>query len=69
MHIFDPHDKVDLQYGYIVLFASIFAFGLLNIIVTKVGKPNVVKVDPWRWNTIFISWIHGLISGIWFLTV
>ena len=67
--IFDPENKVDIKYGYYVFFTSIFAFGLLNILVTKVGKPKIVKGDPWRWNNIFISWIHGLTSGVWCLVV
>ncbi|XP_060568708.1 TLC domain-containing protein 2-like isoform X3 [Ruditapes philippinarum] len=63
--IFDPHNKVERSYGYCMFFVSIISFILTNIVVTKIGPPKNVKGDPWRWNNLFISWIHAAICGTW----
>ncbi|XP_053376148.1 TLC domain-containing protein 2-like isoform X2 [Mercenaria mercenaria] len=63
--IFDPHNKVDHIYGYYMFFGSILSFVFLDIVVTKIGPPKNVKGDPWRWNNLFISWIHAAICGTW----
>jgi len=63
--VFDPDDAIDVKHGYYMFFGSIVTFGVLNIIVTAIGPPKSVKGDPWRWNNLVISWIHGAICGFW----
>lgn len=62
---YDPENKVDQKHGYYIFFASIIGFGLLNWIVGRFGPPKIVKGDDWRWNNLFISWVHAAIVGTW----
>lgn len=63
--IFDPLNKVNHNYGYCMFLGSILSFTLINIVVSRIGPPKSVKGDPWRWNNLFISWIHAAICGTW----
>lgn len=63
--IFDPDNTVEQRHGYYMFFGSIITFGILNTIVSAIGPPKCVKGDAWRWNNLFISWIHGAICGLW----
>lgn len=58
--------KVDVRYGYLMIFSTIIVFHSLNNLVARyVGTPKSVRNDPWRWRNLFISWIHGMICGSW----
>ncbi|XP_052800327.1 TLC domain-containing protein 2-like [Mya arenaria] len=63
--IFDADNKIDGRYGYYVFFGSIVLFGTLNFIVGVLGPPKSVKAEADLWSNLVISWIHGLIAGIW----
>lgn len=58
--------KVEVRYGYLMIFSTIIVFHSLNNLVARyVGTPKSVRNDPWRWRNLFISWIHGMICGSW----
>lgn len=59
-------ETIDVRYGYVMIFSTIFVFySLNNYVAPCFGTPKSVRNDPWRWRNLFISWIHGMIAGIW----
>ena len=59
-------ETIDVRYGYVMIFSTIFVFySLNNYVAPYLGTPKSVRDDPWRWRNLFISWIHGMIAGTW----
>lgn len=62
----DGHD-IDNRQGYSVFIFTLISLYLINIVVARRGIPKSARpdLDPWLWRNLVISWIHGLVCGVW----
>lgn len=63
----DGVDSVSITQANILCVLSTVFFYILAEILNKIGKPNFVASDAefWRWRNILISWVHGVLCGVW----
>lgn len=62
---FEALEPIPFSYGCAGLVSTVIFFTIINRIVTSIGPPKSVDTDTWRWNNLFISWIHAFITGLW----
>ncbi len=62
---FEHLEPVPLKYGHLGMICGFAFFHILNKLVTKYGTPKAAQREAWKWTSLFISWIHAVIAGIW----
>ena len=62
---FEALEPIPFSHGCTGLLLTVVFFAIINKIVTTIGPPESVDTDAWRWNNLFISWIHAFITGSW----
>lgn len=63
----DGVDSVHIWQANLVCVLSTLSFYSIGEVLTRFGKPTYVATDVefWKWRNIVISWIHGIVCGLW----
>lgn len=63
----DGVDSVHIWHANLVCVLSTLSFYCIGEVLTRFGKPTSVSADVefWKWRNIVISWIHGIVCGLW----